>query len=62
MLIDESDVKRFWSKVDKKSDEECWPWLAGGSGSGMNSQRKILIGTKACDTVENVMPCVNGIA
>lgn len=22
-------AKRFWSKVDRRGDEECWPWLAG---------------------------------
>lgn len=21
--------ERFWVKVDRRSDEECWPWLAG---------------------------------
>ncbi len=25
--------KRFWSKVDKGDDDDCWPWLAGGTGS-----------------------------
>jgi hypothetical protein len=29
-----SDIKRFWSKVDKKSDEECWYWLASQNGTG----------------------------
>lgn len=27
-------VERFWSKVDKRSDEECWRWL--GSQAGKN--------------------------
>lgn len=22
---------RFWSKVDRKSDDDCWPWLAGAN-------------------------------
>ena len=21
------DLARFWSKVDRKADDECWPWL-----------------------------------
>ena len=25
---------RFWSKVDKRGPDECWPWLAGGDGQG----------------------------
>jgi len=22
-----NDVERFWSKVDRRGDDECWPWL-----------------------------------
>ena len=25
----EKYIKRFWSKVDIKSEDECWNWLAG---------------------------------
>lgn len=28
------DVIRFWSKVDKKSPDECWPWKGTGSSNG----------------------------
>lgn len=28
------DVERFWSKVDRKSDDECWPWVAGLHSAG----------------------------
>ena len=30
------DPARFWSKVDRRSDAECWPWLAsiGTTGYG----------------------------
>lgn len=28
---------RFWSKVDRKGLDECWPWLAGTSLSGYGS-------------------------
>lgn len=33
--LSESDVKRFWSKVDKNGGEDaCWEWLAGKNKSG----------------------------
>lgn len=25
---------RFWSKVDKKGEDECWPWLTGCDADG----------------------------
>ena len=30
----ESVVERFWKKVDKKSDSECWNWLAAKDRRG----------------------------
>lgn len=26
--------ERFWDKVEKHSDDECWPWLGGRTGRG----------------------------
>ena len=26
--MDEAFLKRFWSKVDRRGPNECWPWLA----------------------------------
>ena len=23
------EEERFWAKVDRRDDDECWPWLAG---------------------------------
>jgi HNH endonuclease len=34
---------RFWSKVDKRGPDECWPWL--GSRQGPNGHGKILLET-----------------
>ena len=33
-MIDERTKKRFWSKVDKRKDNECWEWLAAKHPSG----------------------------
>lgn len=41
--MNEKQVARFWSKVDKRDHDECWPWKAGvtekGYGRYMKSQR-----------------------
>jgi hypothetical protein len=29
--------ERFWSKVDKRGPDDCWPWLAGQNGNGYGS-------------------------
>ena len=26
--LSENDITRFWSKVERRGDDECWPWLA----------------------------------
>lgn len=28
MILSEKDIRRFWSKVDIKGEDECWPWIA----------------------------------
>lgn len=30
-------VQRFWAKVDKRGDDECWPWTAGCTTAGYGS-------------------------
>lgn len=37
MELTEADIERFWSKVDKRSNDECWNWKNGivPSGYGM---------------------------
>ena len=32
--LSEKDIERFWRKVEKKSEDECWEWLACKSGCG----------------------------
>jgi hypothetical protein len=32
--LSDEEVERFWSLVDCGDPDECWPWKAGGSGSG----------------------------
>lgn len=32
--MDEAFVRRFWLKVDRRNDEDCWPWRAGCFHSG----------------------------
>lgn len=29
MELTEADIERFWSKVDKRSNDECWNWKNG---------------------------------
>lgn len=29
MNFSQEDINRFWKKVDIKSEDECWDWLAG---------------------------------
>ncbi len=35
----EDDLKRFWSRVDKRGPNECWPWLAGTMTRGYGRLR-----------------------
>lgn len=30
----EEDIARFWSKVDRRADDECWPWLGSSNDAG----------------------------
>jgi len=32
--MNEHDVARFWSKVEQRDPEECWPWRGGFSRYG----------------------------
>ncbi len=34
MTLSEKDIKRFWSHVDIRGDNECWKWKAAKSTAG----------------------------
>lgn len=34
MEVSKEVLERFWSKVDVRSDDECWPWTKAHSKKG----------------------------
>lgn len=40
-------IKRFWSKVDKRGDNECWEWKAGRDKDGYGQFSVGYVGTRA---------------
>lgn len=32
--LTDKDISRFWSKVDKRGPDECWPWMAYRKAQG----------------------------
>ena len=39
-------IARFWSKVDRRGPDECWPWLAGMVGPPPNNYGRFWTGDK----------------
>ena len=33
-MFDDVSISRFWSKVDKRGPDECWPWMGAKSRKG----------------------------
>jgi hypothetical protein len=33
-VIRDNELARFWSKVDRRSDDECWPWTGATNKDG----------------------------
>lgn len=46
MLKRKDDIHRFWSKVDRRGPNECWPWMAGCFSSGYGAFSFIFRGKK----------------
>lgn len=43
--------ERFWAKVDKRADDECWPWLAArikDKAGSIGARIATTITTSAC--------------
>lgn len=34
MFLTDSDIDRFWSNVDRRSEAECWPWTRSRNQKG----------------------------
>ena len=32
--LTQSDIEKFWAKVDKKGEDECWPWTGSRKTTG----------------------------
>ncbi len=39
VYIDSATLSRFWAKVDRRGDDECWPWLGFVSAAGYGQFR-----------------------
>ena len=44
MVFDDSTINRFWSKVDKRGPDDCWPWL--GHTANQNWYGNFYVGKK----------------
>lgn len=51
-------IERFWSKVDRKSDDECWNWTAS---IGRGGYGKIHLNRKTCRSNRVAWEIVNGV-
>ena len=54
--LDESIIKRFWQKVDKKSQDECWNWTACTRGKNRPSiiqDNRHLLASRVSWTIHN---------
>ncbi len=39
LIVSSAQAALFWSKVDRREPDECWPWLAGRNSKGYGAQR-----------------------
>jgi len=43
---DSSFLPRFWEKVDKRDNEECWPWLGQKKKNGDDNAAPIMVSSR----------------
>ncbi|WP_081337672.1 HNH endonuclease signature motif containing protein [Burkholderia pseudomultivorans] len=59
MNLSEKDIARFWSKVGKCGEDECWPWLAAithGYGQFFARGKNLRAHRVACQLVHGDQP------
>ena len=39
MILTDKQLRRFWTKVDKKGEDECWNWTASKKDNGYGTFR-----------------------
>jgi len=58
--MDKNTIERFWSKVDCRSENECWPWRRGKSYPQFRIGKKLVRGNRfAMEITAGVIP--NGL-
>lgn len=50
--MDAKAIARFWSRVDKKGPDDCWPWLGGCDRDGYG-----MLGKKRAHRVSYTLEC-----
>jgi hypothetical protein len=50
-VLTDSQIRRFWAKVDIRGDDECWPWTGSLDGNGrpkLNVNGLMCIAARVC--------------
>lgn len=58
-------VERFWSKVDRRGDNECWPWIGARDSNGYGQIRvnkRLRHSTQVSWEIENGLPFPVGMS
>ncbi len=42
--LSQRDIQTFWSKVDKRSPDECWPWTGASGKHGLHGKFSVYHG------------------
>lgn len=51
---------RFWSKVERRGPEECWPWLGAVRGGGSQKRGAFWTGTRMGEAVRWLWESIHG--